>query len=246
VSIGVGLAGDLVLRLGPGWLGDVVGQPYEALADAEGLLGGGNCSTSPGNHRGPRARLVSAATVPNQGIKSTLQFVFPVSTCSSVQFLFSVRKRPIANLAGVLRREPWAAPPSLGEKLGETPGPLMRRRMARIRSRVTIRSRFVRTVRCGANALDLMQGKGIRNHRITIQRTGSRTDWGWGRSNLSPPFLIGRLSPSDTPSRGIFLKRPQGKQKSTRRPLVTKRCVLEIFPRDPWTFQELRPSPELI
>ena len=87
MSIGVGLAGDLVLRLGPGWLGDVVGQPYEALADAEGLLGGGNCSTSPGNHRGPRARLVSAATVPNQGIKSTLQFVFPVSMCSAVQFV---------------------------------------------------------------------------------------------------------------------------------------------------------------
>jgi hypothetical protein len=103
--------GDLVLRLGPGWLRDVVGQPDEASADAEGLLGGGNRSPSPGNRRGPRDRLVSTATVPNQGIKSTLQFVFPVSTCSSVQFIFSARERPIANLVGVLRRACGAAPP---------------------------------------------------------------------------------------------------------------------------------------
>lgn len=46
MSIGVGLAGDLVLRLGPGWLGDVAGQPYEASVDVGGLLGGGNCSSS--------------------------------------------------------------------------------------------------------------------------------------------------------------------------------------------------------
>jgi hypothetical protein len=103
--------GDLVLRSGPGWLRDVVGQPDEASADAEGLLGGENRSPSPGNRRGPRDRLVSTATVPNQGIKSTLQFVFPVSTCSSVQFVFSARKQPIANLAGVLRRACGAAPP---------------------------------------------------------------------------------------------------------------------------------------
>jgi hypothetical protein len=113
--------GDLVLRSGPGWLRDVVGQPDEASADAEGLLGGGNRSPSPGNRRGPRDRLVSVATVPNQGIKSTLQSVFPVSTCSSVQFVFSARKRPIANLAGMLRRACGAAPPSLAEDWGKTP-----------------------------------------------------------------------------------------------------------------------------
>jgi hypothetical protein len=74
-----------------------------------------------------------------------------------------------------------------------------------------------------------MQGKGIRIHRIAIQRSGSRTDWGWGRSNLYRQSLILRLGINRTLSAVGFVKETLTSLEINPQSRPVARCVLEIL-----------------